>query len=287
MEDKDYPNYFIAGDRASLEAQRKYICLSRVGLIITFIASFISIFEWEYKYHIILILFFLTFIISIILKEKSYGDIWYNGRALAESCKTLTWRFMMNSELFEKDLSEKQASENFYNNIESIVKEIKDVSKNISIDDDTTIITDKMKKIRQSDLKKRKDFYLNYRINNQIIWYSKKEKLNAFYNNLYYYIMIISYVLSFMAISYLICDSILKFNFIGVFTTFSASIFSWMQLKKYRENKDAYRIALNELNIIKGRFKTIESEEDFVKFVLDSENAMSREHTLWLAQRRV
>ena len=60
-----------------------------------------------------------------------------------------------------------------------------------------------------------------------------------------------------------------------------------MQLKKYRENKDAYRIALNELNIIKGRFKTIESEEDFVKFVLDSENAMSREHTLWLAQRRV
>ena len=106
MEEKDYPNYFIAGDRASLEAQKKYVYLSRVGLIITFIASLITIYEFEnisykvYIYYVILILFFSAFILSIILKEYNYGDTWYNGRALAESCKTLTWRFMMNSESF-------------------------------------------------------------------------------------------------------------------------------------------------------------------------------------------
>lgn len=56
MEEKDYPNYFIAGDRASLEAQKKYVYLSRVGLIITFIASLITIYEFEnisYKVYIL------------------------------------------------------------------------------------------------------------------------------------------------------------------------------------------------------------------------------------------
>ena len=194
---------------------------------------------------------------------------------------------MMNSESFEIGLKEKDACKKFIDSIENIVKEMPEIIKNISIDNKIDIITNKMKEVRQKSLDKRKDFYLTYRINNQIEWYLKKGNSNDYKNKLYYYIIIVSYIISFIVILCLIFNPESKFNFVGVFTTFSASIFSWMQLKKYRENKDAYRIALNELNIIKERFKTIETEEDFVKFVLDSENAMSREQTLWLAQRRI
>ena len=291
MEEKDYPNYFIAGDRASLEAQKKYIIFTRIIAILTILYASLTIYspeDFEYKRYLYIscmVLFALIIGISIFMNYKKYGDTWYRGRALAESCKTLTWRFMMKSELFEGN--DGFANKTFCDNISEIKNQFKD---HLDLDTkyiDKKIITDKMKYIRNKSLSKRKEFYLDNRIKNQKEWYSKKAKQNEKSNDCYFYFIIIIQSIGFLSIIPLIINPKINLNIVGLCTTISASIFSWMQLKKYRENKDAYKTALSELVMIEEKINNINKEKDFVKFVLDSENAMSREHTLWLAQRRV
>ena len=77
-----------------------------------------------------------------------------------------------------------------------------------------------------------------------------------------------------------------NWNFVGLLTTISASALSWLQLKQHQELKQAYTTATQELNFIVTLTDQLTTEDSFSKFVLDSENAVSREHTLWLAQRR-
>lgn len=84
----------------------------------------------------------------------------------------------------------------------------------------------------------------------------------------------------------LISNPKLNWNLVGLFTTLSAASLSWLQVKRHQELKQAYTTTSNELNMILSLADNINNENDFSKFVLDSENAVSREHTLWLAQRR-
>ncbi len=68
-------------------------------------------------------------------------------------------------------------------------------------------------------------------------------------------------------------------DFVGVFATASAGALAWLQAQ-------AYMTAAKELSRI-GSTVTVAAISDagLSRFVLDSENTISREHTLWLAKR--
>lgn len=47
MKEKDYPNYFIAGDNTSKEAQNTYIKLVKATLILMCLGAIISIYNFQ------------------------------------------------------------------------------------------------------------------------------------------------------------------------------------------------------------------------------------------------
>lgn len=293
MIEKDFPNYFIAGDKASLRAQSTYTKFVRWDLILMVFASALSIYNYEtedsklYIYAISGFILLIATILSLVIKNKKYEDIWYRGRALAESSKTLTWRYITCSEYFENSLTKQEVERRFINRIKEINSEFNDISsvlnaKHLAL----PIITDEMNRIRNLPLSERKDFYLANRINNQISWYSNKAESNKNLYENWFWAVIISQILAIISIVFLIKYPMSNFNLVGLITTFSASCFSWLQLKKYQENKEAYTTATSELNMIKQELSEANSDLEFSKFVLDSENAMSREHTMWIAQKR-
>lgn len=59
MEQKDFPCYFIAGDNASLKAQKYYLRLFRLDLILMCIASIATIYSFneielrKYIYYVV------------------------------------------------------------------------------------------------------------------------------------------------------------------------------------------------------------------------------------------
>ena len=294
MLNKDYPNYFIAGDKASLLAQSTYTKFVKWDLILMVFASALAIYNYESEkskfliYIISGLLLIVATILSLVIKNKKYEDTWYRGRALAESCKTLTWRYITCSEYFENNLDIKIVNKRFTDRIKEINNEFTDLigflnAKDIAL----PIITTEMYRIRILSINERKKYYLENRINNQITWYSTKAETNKKKYENWFWAVIIAQILAIISIVFLIKLPTCDFNLVGLFSTFSASCFSWLQLKKYQENKEAYTTATSELNMIKQELGDADNEIEFSKFVLDAENAMSREHTLWIAQKRM
>ena len=233
------------------------------------------------------LLLLIGLVLTIVLKTKKFEDIWYQGRALAESCKTLTWRFVCCSEYFENSLNTAEAKKRFVKRIKELSDEFKELS--IAMNSKTLnlpIITDKMIEIRGYDLNARKDYYIKNRIEDQKKWYADKAEYNLGKYNFWFWCVIVSQAISLISMGYLIVNPDSNWNFVGLLTTISASALSWLQLKQHQELKQAYTTAAQELNFIVTLTDQITTEDSFSKFVLDSENAVSREHTLWLAQRR-
>jgi hypothetical protein len=229
----------------------------------------------------------ISLILTIILKTKKYEDTWYQGRALAESSKTLTWRFVTCSEYFETTLDIGEARRRFTTRIKELSDEFKELSSAMNPDTiNLLVITPKMLEIRNFDLANRKDYYIKNRIEEQKNWYAIKAKYNSKKYNFWFWSIVASQAISLISIVLLIKFPDFDWNLVGLFTTISASALSWLQLKQHQELKQAYTMATQELNHIAALADEIKTEDDFSKFVLDSENAISREHTLWLAQIR-
>ena len=293
MQNSDFPSYFQASDKASIESQKSYLNIIRIDLLSMVLASALTIYNYQLEvsklsiYIISGFLLLISLILTIILKSKKYEDLWYQGRALAESCKTITWRFVCCSEYFENSIDITEVKKRFIERIKELSNEFRELSKSMNSNTlNLPIITDKMLELRNLSLADRKKYYIQNRIEDQKKWYANKAEYNLQKYNFWFWIIIISQVASLISIVILIKKPNFNCNFVGLFTTVSASAISWLQLKQHQELKQAYTTATQELNFIVTLSEQATTEESFSKFVLDSENAVSREHTLWLAQRR-
>ena len=67
--------------------------------------------------------------------------------------------------------------------------------------------------------------------------------------------------------------------------TLIASIIGWSRSKQYAELVEPYQNTARELNEIRQEIELAKVKTDFQNFVIDAEQAISREHTMWLAKR--
>lgn len=293
MDNKDYPNYFQASDKLSIDSQKYYLNIIRADLLSMIFAALLAIYSFqitEYKLgvHILIgILLLLGLILTIILKSKKYEDIWYQGRALAESCKTITWRFSMCSEYFESNISQEEVKERFITRIKEIANEFSNLSGSLNAKIlNKEIITDKMLELRNLSVNEKKEYYIKQRIENQKKWYAEKAEWNKNKSNFWFWLIIVSQAVALISIVFLIKNPDNNWNLVGLLTTIASSAISWLQIKQHQELKQAYTTASEELNFIKELSYKVTNNEQLSEFILDSENAISREHTLWIAQRR-
>ena len=293
MEVKDFPGLYQASDKASLVAQSIYKNIIAFDLITMIIAASLAVYNYQslqpkYFTYIISGLFLLIgLILTLVIRTKKYEDIWYQGRALAESCKTLTWRFVTCSESFEISLDEQKAKEVFVKRLKDLSSEFKDLNENLNAKVITLpVVTNKMMEIRRLNMLERKQYYVENRIENQKNWYAEKAEFNKIRYNRWFILIISCQAISLICIAFLIKYPESNWNLVGFFTTISASALSWLQLKQHQELKQAYTTAAQELTFILVSVGRVNTEEKLSEFVLDSENAISREHTLWCAQRR-
>ncbi|MCB0743734.1 MAG: DUF4231 domain-containing protein [Ignavibacteriae bacterium] len=293
MEFKDFPGLYQASDEASLSAQKNYKNIIAYDLITMIIASALAIYNYEkvepklIVYVISGIFLLISFALTLIIRTKKFEDVWYQGRALAESCKTLSWRFVTCSESFENDLTKQEVEDYFISRVRELSKEFKELNDSLNAKIVVLpVITDKMWEIRNLNTLERKQYYIENRINDQKDWYASKAEFNKKKYNNWFLVIIVSQLIAIISVAFLVKYPESNWNLVGLFTTISASAISWLQLKQHQELKQAYTTAAQELNFIQASFGNINSDIELAEFVLDSENAISREHTLWLAQRR-
>lgn len=131
---------------------------------------------------------------------------WYAGRAVAESVKTITWRYISRAEPFQNE--DNIAKNNFKQSLKMILEQNRDVCSKLTDYADEEHFTEAMNKYRRLPLEERKKNYSENRVKNQRIWYAKKAKFNkkkAFlFSFLLFFINSTAVVLAIFLLNYLL-----------------------------------------------------------------------------------
>jgi len=240
----------------------------------------------SYLYPAIAVILVLGLLILWFARSRRDSKTWFDCRAIAESVKTATWRFMMNVPPFQHSGS---VDKQFIEKMRAIREARPDSAKAIAVHIDASApsITDFMRQVRSSPLAERRQFYLDGRLRDQKLWYSRKANINARSGTRWFWIIAgLQAIAVTIAIAQTTVGS-LNFNLVPVLTTCAAVVIAWSQMKRYDELAKAYSLAAQELGELEAIAEGLSQESDFGQLVEQVEETISREHTLWCARRDV
>ncbi|XQW85658.1 DUF4231 domain-containing protein [Thalassotalea piscium] len=289
IKEEDFPALYNSADSASLKAQSSYFNALRCYLILLIIAALVSFSYPSNVYAAIASasLFLVTLGILIWLKVQKPEDTWYNGRAVAESVKTRTWRWMMKAEPYETDGPNQQIQKEFLNDLKAILNQNRSLSHELEWTPDLgEAISGAMIDVRSLPWEKRLEVYVSERIDNQAHWYSKKSQLNKRLAKRWFVVSIVLHSLAILLLLYRIKEPSASLP-IEVVATAASAVLTWVQAKKHNELNSSYALAAHEIVLIKGESVSVTEENHLSEFIINSESAFSREHTQWVARKNV
>jgi SMODS and SLOG-associating 2TM effector domain 3/SMODS and SLOG-associating 2TM effector domain 1 len=287
MQEQDFPALYRSADDLSLESQRHFfgaLCVHLVTLVIAAILSIAGTPHWSVAVAQLLALLG-ALGCSIYLFTVRPDKFWYAGRAVAESIKTITWRYVCKAEPFQGD--DTSAHRDFRQTLKQIVEQNRDVCQALKKHLDGQQITSVMEQMRARPLEERRSTYADCRILNQLKWYAGKASFNRKMSQHFFWALIIvnSIAVIFAVLRMVFMDC--PFWPTDVFVAIAASLLSWMQAKRFSELAASYALAAHEIGLIKEQSLLPSTPEEFSVFVGDAENAFSREHTQWVARKDV
>lgn len=274
------PDSYQYFDSISLNCQKRYVLLQNVmlgGLLFISLLSFLPIYDsvWVSIREIISIgIMLIILVLLIIQSHKNYMEGWQKGRYLAESILSATWLFLFD---VERDLG------SYHKEIKALKSEIDmrdylSLAKHPNKDDDQP---DWLTTGRAYSLEDKIAFYLKYRLNDQISWYSRKSISNGKSSSRLYIAALITIVVGILLSILTIANVILPLGYLSFFTTVMATIFSYREMKRSEELETTYGVAAEELRGLKSALMNSKVETEIMELIELIENAVSREHKIW------
>ncbi|MDQ1770764.1 SLATT domain-containing protein [Labilibaculum sp. A4] len=270
--------------------QARYLLILKWQLILLLsIAIISSIPELPEIYtkikHLIELVLILTVLILMIVQYKSnYMDGWQKSRFLAESILSSSWLLLFKIDIYDST----------WNNALTLFhKRIQEMKSEITVDDYLKFVTQKsndndspiwIKDNFDIEIKDKVEFYIRERINDQEAYYYKKTKYNTRQSLNYFWFGVGAMGLGALLTVLTIANIIPEFSYLGLFTTISASLFSWKQTKRFEELSSTYSVAVEELKDFKKKLLLDNSEVRVKEIIYDTEKSISREHKLWVSK---
>ncbi len=283
-----YPALFESADKASMTSQDRFLRLTILHALVLLVGTLLSINVVPTKEYslIVAVFYILALVFSYILGKNRYEKNWYNGRAIAESIKTSTWKYCMRSAPYGDDVSTQVPNSNFRNMLSQIIRDNKELGK-VVLDHQNTDeqITSSMKNIRKMSLEDRKSYYLEHRIDEQRQWYATKASYNNKMHGRWFFSLMLAQGSALFCVLLRIAYPEWQYWPTDVLALGAAFIISWTQIKRYNELSSSYSLTAQEIGIVREGIESVDTEEQFSEFVVGAEMAFSREHTQWIARQ--
>ena len=283
---KAMPGLYQAASQAARHSQSIYFWCLGSYLVLLVCAALVS-FLWPANTVGAItsaILFLVTLAILVGLRVKRPDDIWYNGRAVAESVKTRMWRWVMRAEPYAM-MNDEAAHAKFIDDLREILRPNQNLSQylgpQIGV---STPISKEMKAVRALPIEERIALYRRDRIESQADWYEKKAKGNRAQARRWFWISVALHSTAIALLVYRVSSPTQSLP-IEVISTAAGAALTWLQSKKFNELGSSYTLTANEIALILSDAVLTKDEQGLSALVLDSETAFSREHTQWAARK--
>jgi len=219
----------------------------------------------------------------LIVMFGSHHQVWFKARSIAESGKTLAWRYMMGASPLERTLAEPDAQRRLLDLLRQVEEEHSDLATALIDLRGNPQITAEMKRVRGLSTRERGELYLRDRFEDQRRWYAAKAAGNKCRAR-----NLLAGVLLFEGLA-LVASFVLMNNgnmsyFIGLLIALATAAIAWLEVKQHRELAQTYALTCRDLAHIGERRGAIAADDDLARFVEQVESVISREHTMWIAR---
>jgi NAD-dependent DNA ligase len=288
---EDYPTLYSECNACAESNQEKHFQLLQVEIVLLIAIAILGAINWSsfpsfgiLPPLIIAVSLAILFVFTVIMESKKFEKNWYTSRAVAEIIKRESWLYMMKAKPYNQQ-REQQAKAKFKKFLKQIVESQALPWRELIHNIEVTQITETMDKKRNASFDEQKEFYIASRINDQRSWYTKKAKMNHLRESRMTTLMWILLALS-VALAFVnIISNDLPINAVGIATTASAAVLSWIGAKNYGELSQSYSIVAHELSFLEDDAKQAKTEDQLINIVLDAEDTMSQEQKIWKIKR--
>ena len=194
INDGNLPAVFRAADVASGSAQRNYLrlILADLGMVLgSALATSFAVSSQDWRFALALFgagCFLGGLVLTGLVIRTGFDRRWFQARAVAESAKTMAWRYMARAEPYETKLSDVEADRIFCEELESMLQSRRRIAGALGgREAEGEQITEQMRSVRAAELEVRKAVYLRDRLRQQRSWYSNKAKSNENLSDLWLY----------------------------------------------------------------------------------------------------
>lgn len=281
------PPLHDAASEMSLRAQREFLWLTRIELAMLLLAAGGAVVTVEagsadtpIGAAVGLIAFVIATLVRVYVLATRPERRWYEGRAAAESVKTLAWRYAVGGQPFP-----------IRNTVDAdhlLVDRINEVLSNLDRLEGGAArgsqITAEMRDLRRSPLAERKRAYDHDRIQDQQEWYTTNARQNRRLAVRWGLTVLGFQILGVLAGIARVSQWV-DVNLLGIAAAAAAAATAWLQTRQHENLTTAYSVAAQELASIRSLLDEKDDEASWSSFVEDAEEAISREHTMWRASR--
>ncbi|MFJ8627774.1 DUF4231 domain-containing protein [Kitasatospora sp. NPDC093550] len=291
MRERDLlPGFFWAADAASLRGQQRSVLLSAWELVLLVVAAATGSADggpWAWPAAVA---YLGAIVLAVVIGRQNPQGLWYEGRAAAESVKTLAWKYAVRADAYQPPPRTLPDAEGLYRfQLGRVLGAFRDSP--VVGPDGGVEITAAMRELRDRPLAVRREVYLGERIRVQRDWYRAKARYCA---RAGHWAGVLGVLLPALGLVLALLRALGAFTYdaLGTVSAVAASVTAWAQLRQYRPLAAAYGLAAEELTQIQCQLAELdldspEAEEIWARLARDAEDAISREHTTWQARREV
>jgi hypothetical protein len=287
----DLPGPYDAADNNSLKAQRFFLWLRRSQLTLLVVAAVGSALPLrvngggpDWAGVVAVVAFVLAAFAELAVLNLRPDRTWFDGRAVAESIKTLAWRYSVGGDPFGlagPDVEKADAL--LVGRIDEVIKEFPGRAL-VPAREAGEYITESMRATRGKSLAERKGLYRQSRIDDQRRWYAGKAKSNDSLAQKWGFAIIAIQGIGALGALFKALG-IFELDLLAVVSAIAASALAWLQIKQHSVLAESYSLAAHELSAVVALIDKYDTEATWASFVDEAEKAISREHTAWKALR--
>jgi hypothetical protein len=294
--DEAYPPLTAGAEHAARHGQARFRQLARTeillivavaALVVTFVLAEDRLWttdgsRWVLVRILMPILLGIAFLAKIANRARDFHGQWFEARSLAETVKSLTWRFITRASPFDGRLDADSA-------FERAIRESCDQRPSMfSALDESLLaaeqVTSAMRKRRARPLEERRQLYLSARVDDQVRWYSQRSERSKVMSARWFWggvaVQMLLLIATIVAVRWLTLAP-----FIGFFATVSSATSALARVNRHDESRRRYASAAQEMRHLRVSIAEAASEADLSEAVEATEQAISREHGVWLARQ--
>lgn len=285
LSDVDMPGFWKDADLASLKGQKwtlRYSSARLCGSVFAALGGVLSAKAGRLDLAALVIL--VGFMVALIAEVASWVHAperaWYEGRACAESAKTLAWRYAVAADPFPPEMPNPEAVSLLRHRMEQVADGVSD---RIVMESPNPVVTPRMTELRQAEFANRRAAYVKDRTLKQQEWYASKARFNAQRATGWRVLLVVAEVIALLVAALRVFGG-WDVDLAGLMGAAIAAGAAWAAVKQFSPLAAAYSVAAKELAIQGDKLKDV-PESDWPLVAADAEEAISREHTMWLASR--